>query len=219
MTRQIRVLHVPRILKEPAVRYKAVSAALITVVSIFGIPLLPLIYPLTRWHQKKFYDRLEVILTRRDLVVRMGVWNRQEKSIPLEKITDVALLEGPIMRAYGVKGLRVETAGQVSGALGLVNLVGIDDPDGFRDRILEQRDRISDGDAEVDPRLPAAGAPPEGEGSGTMAAAPGAAAAHGAASAAVARGGGFGAGSGSADPEVLALLREIRDQLARLERR
>jgi hypothetical protein len=35
---------------------------------------------------------------------------------------------------------------------------------------------------------------------------------------AVAAGVGFGAGAVSADPEVLTLLREIRDQLARLER-
>jgi putative membrane protein len=209
MTRQIRVLHVPGILKEPAVRYKSTSTALALFFSIFGIPLLPLVYPLTRWHQKKFYDRLEVILTRRDLVVRMGVWNRQEKSIPLEKITDVALLEGPIMRAYGVKGLRVETAGQVSGALGLVNLVGIEDPDGFRDRILEQRDRISDGDAEVAARAPAAGAVAGGAGAGREAAA------FGATPPAVGAGGGFGGAGTGADPEVLALLREIRDQLAR----
>ena len=207
MTRQLRVLHAPGLLKGPAIRYRATSNTALTVASIFGIPLAPFVFFLTIWHQKKFYDRLEVILTRRDLVVRLGVWNRQEKSIPLEKITDVALLEGPVMRMFGVKGLRVETAGQVSGPLGLVNLVGIEDPDGFRDRILEQRDRISDGDAEAASLPHASGARPEAAGAGTGGTAPSAAA-----------GSGFGAGAMAADPEVLALLREIRDQLGRLER-
>jgi putative membrane protein len=207
MTRQLRILHVPGLLKGPAIRYRATTNTAAAVVSIFGIPLAPFVYLLTLWHQKKFYDRLEVILTRRDLVVRMGVWNRQEKSIPLEKITDVALIEGPVMRIFGVKGLRVETAGQVSGPMGLVNLVGIEDPEGFRDRILEQRDRISDGDAEAAPLPRVSGARPGVVGAGAGASAPAAAA-----------GSGFGAGVAAADPEVLALLREIRDQLARLDR-
>lgn len=210
MTRQIRVLHAPGLLKGPAIRYRATSNTVPAVACIVGIPLAPFVYLITLWHQKKFYDRLEVILTRRDLVVRMGIWNRQEKSIPLEKITDVALLEGPIMRAFGVKGLRIETAGQVSGAMGLVNLVGIEDPDGFRDRILEQRDRISDGDAEAATRPHDSVAPPGTAGAG-------AAGTEGTAQAA-APGIGFGAGAVAADPEVLALLREIRDQLARLDR-
>ena len=210
MTRQLRVLHAPGLLKGPAIRYRATSNTVPAVACIVGIPLAPFVYLITLWHQKKFYDRLEVILTRRDLVVRMGVWNRQEKSIPLEKITDVAILEGPIMRMFGVKGLRIETAGQVSGAMGLVNLVGIDDPDGFRDRILEQRDRISDGDAEAASLPHASGARPGAAGAGT--------AGMGGTAPAVAAGVGFGAGAVSADPEVLALLREIRDQLGRLER-
>ncbi|TVR61403.1 MAG: PH domain-containing protein [Gemmatimonadales bacterium] len=212
MSRQIRILHVPEILKESGARYKTAVTTLIVVTSLFGIPLLPLIYPFTRWYQKKFYDSLEVILTRRDLVVRLGVWNRQEKSIPLEKITDVALLEGPIMRRYGVKGLRVETAGQVSGAMGLVNLVGVGDPDGFRDRILEQRDRISDGDS-------GAGTLPAAVDGGQEAAAGRAGGREGVGPAPSAIGGsGLGSGAAAADPEVLALLREIRDHLARLER-
>ncbi|GEM_PF-94495 len=216
MSRHLRILHTPGILKESATRYKATSITIAVAASLFGIPLLPLIYPFTRWYQKKFYDSLEVILTRRDLVVRLGVWNRQEKSIPLEKITDVALLEGPIMRRYGVKGLRVETAGQVSGAMGLVNLVGIQDPDGFRDRILEQRDRISDGDSGGDS---GGGALPARVDGGGEAAAGRAGGPEGVGAAPSATGAsGLGSAAAPADPEVLALLREIRDHLARLER-
>jgi len=212
MSRHVRILHAPEILTDSASRYKSTATTIAVAASLFGIPLLPLIYPFTRWYQKRFFDSLEVILTRRDLVVRLGVWNRQEKSIPLEKITDVALLEGPIMRSYGVKGLRVETAGQVSGAMGLVNLVGIDDPDGFRDRILEQRDRISDGDTETGP--PSPGATRQWEtgmvGEGSSGVGPGTPTPSG--------GGGFGAGPAPADPQVLSLLQEIRDHLARLQR-
>ncbi len=208
MSRQIRILEEPGILRGPAARYSALIPAMVFFFSIVGIPLAPFAYLVARWHQNRAYARLHVILTRRDLVVRSGVWNRQEKSIPLEKITDVALLEGPLMRIYGVKGLRVETAGQVSAGFGLVNLVGIEHPEAFRDAILDQRDRISDGDAGrpgSHAHAPAPGAPAAPLGSPTVQADPAAT--------------GLGSAGAAADPEVLALLREIRDELRNLNER
>jgi putative membrane protein len=175
-----------------------------------GIPIAPFAYLLARWHQKRYYDRLHVVLTRRDLVVRSGVWNRQEKSVPLEKITDVALLEGPIMRIYGVKGLRVETAGQVSAGFGLVNLIGVENPEAFRDAILDQRDRVSDGEGDA-----TALATPGGSGAHELPDG----ATHASPAPAAAAVAGFGGGNAATDPEVLALLRDIRDQLRALAER
>jgi putative membrane protein len=210
VARQIRILEEPGILRGPAARYGAVPPTFACLVSIIGIPVVPIAYLLARWHQKHYYKRLQVVLTRRDLIVRRGVWNRQEKSIPLEKITDVALLEGPIMRMYGVKGLRVETAGQVSGPAGLVNLVGIENPEAFRDAILEQRDRVSDGEEDATALSTPGGSGAHGLPDGATHASPAQAAA------AVA---GFGGANAAADPEVLALLRDIRDQLRTLAER
>ena len=85
-------------------------------------------------------------LTSRSLIVRKGVFNKIEKTIPLEKITDLSSTQGPIMRLFDLKRLGVETAGQ-SGAAGasLVSLIGIENTDEFRRRVLEQRDRITIG--------------------------------------------------------------------------
>ncbi|MDP6957143.1 MAG: PH domain-containing protein, partial [Planctomycetota bacterium] len=59
-----------------------------------------------------------------------------------DKITDLALHEGPILRALGLTCLKVETAGQSSqGAL--LSLVGIRDSLAFRDAVLAQRDLIA----------------------------------------------------------------------------
>ena len=48
------------------------------------------------------------------------------------------------MRYFGVRGFRVETAGQSNRATGgsLVNLIGIVDTHGFRKAVLDQRDRL-----------------------------------------------------------------------------
>ncbi len=194
MPRHTQILYRPRVLAEAAQRHAATTNTLAFALTGIGLPLAPIVWVLTGWYMRRYHETLEVLLTRRDCVVRLGVWHRQEKTIPLEKITDVALLQGPLMRRFGVKKLRIETAGQVSGGFGLVNVVGIEDPEGFRDRILAQRDRISDpdygtGEASGLPDDVAPGDDASARGPGRL------------------PGGGFG----GADPEVVALLREIRD--------
>jgi len=133
------------------IRYHLWGVVILSIVTVVGIVLLPITWPLARWLLVRYYERLEVVLTRRDLVVRRGIINTEEKSIPLEKVTDLALRQGPIMRHFGLKAMRVETAGQsTEGAL--VTVVGIADVDDFRDAVLDQRDRVSDRDDDSTPK-------------------------------------------------------------------
>ena len=81
-------------------------------------------------------------LLERKLVVKRGIIFVVEKSIPLEKITDVALSQGPIMRFFGLYRLSFETAGQ-SAEGALVSLIGINDAEKFREAILKQKDNLS----------------------------------------------------------------------------
>jgi len=89
-------------------------------------------------------------LTSRSLLVQKGVFIKIEKTIPLEKITDLSTTEGPIMRYVGLKRIGIETAGQ-SGAAGasLVSLLGIIDTDDFRSKVLAQRDLVTGREAPV----------------------------------------------------------------------
>jgi putative membrane protein len=138
------------------IRYHLCGVIVLSVLTVVGIPLLLITLPLTNYLLKRYYESLEIVLTRRDLKVRRGILNIEEKSIPLEKITDLAIYQGWIMRQFGLKGIRVETAGQSSqGAL--VSIVGVAAVDEFRDAVLNQRDRISD---EEDDGKPPPSAPP-----------------------------------------------------------
>jgi putative membrane protein len=153
-----------RILKEATFSPKAVSYHVVTPVVflciiIVGIPVAIILGPILHWYYTRYYARLRVILSARDLKVHRGILNRMEKTIPLEKITDLAVYDGPIMRHFGVKGIRVETAGQSSGAGALVTVIGIEDTDGFRDMVLNQRDRITERD-DAPAATPAAAASP-----------------------------------------------------------
>lgn len=142
-----------RILKEAtiapnAVNYNLLGIAIALSITILGIPLLVIVLPLAHWYWNRYYANLKVILTTRELKVHRGIFNREEKSIPLEKITDLAVFQGPIMRKMDLKGIRVETAGQSTGAGALVRVVGIHETDEFRDLVLTQRDRITDSDGQ-----------------------------------------------------------------------
>jgi hypothetical protein len=57
------------------------------------------------------------------------------------RITDIGLVQGPIMRFFDVEALSIETAGQ-SAPGSLVQLAGIKDGRKFRDAILKQRDLV-----------------------------------------------------------------------------
>lgn len=148
MSNRQRVLLEPKI-SDDAIRYHVLGAGLICVITVVGILALPLVIPLTRMYYRRYFERLKVVLTVRDLQIDRGIWVREEKRIPLEKITDLATFQGPVMRYMGLRGLRVETAGQSgAGGAALVSIIGLENTEDFRERVLNQRDRIADKDDE-----------------------------------------------------------------------
>lgn len=129
---------------DPRVKtYWLLSGALIFVITIIGIPLLLLWFPLGFYFTGRYLDRMECVLTKKALKVKKGVLVRVEKTIPLEKITDMALIQGPLMRAFDIERLTVETAGQ-SGAGALVSLTGVVRAQDFRETVLAQRDKMAE---------------------------------------------------------------------------
>jgi len=68
-----------------------------------------------------------------------GVFFLFRKSIPLERITDVALVQGPLMRYFGIWAMRIQTAGSAQCE---ATLYGVRTPEEVRELILSQRQRI-----------------------------------------------------------------------------
>ena len=116
------------------------------VVSVVGIPFIPLLLLFTRWYYPEYMNRISARLTANAVEIQKGVFFRKESTIPLNRITDVRLHDGPVMRHYGIRGIRMETAGQ-SGqyASSEGDLVGVIDAPEFRDRILRQRQKVVGG--------------------------------------------------------------------------
>ena len=122
--------------------YWLLSGALIFCYTIVGIPLLLLWFPIGLVFTKRYLDRMECLLTEKALKVRKGILVRVEKTIPLDKITDMGMVQGPIMRHFDLYKLTVETAGQ-SGQGALVSLTGIKEAKSFREAVLAQRDAMA----------------------------------------------------------------------------
>jgi len=122
--------------------YWLVSGIVTMTLIVVGIPFLPFWIVLGLIFTKRYLASMECVLTSKMLKIKKGIFTRIEKTIPLEKVTDMGMVQGPIMRMFDLHTLTVETAGQ-SGQGALVSLTGIIDPKGFREAVLAQRDAVS----------------------------------------------------------------------------
>lgn len=111
---------------------------------IVTIPIVIIVAIVYKFFLQRVVASWSATLTSRSLLVKKGVFTKIEKTIPLEKITDLSTTEGPVMRYVGLKKIGIETAGQ-SGAEGssLVSLLGIVNTDDFRSAVLAQRDLVT----------------------------------------------------------------------------
>lgn len=122
------------------IAYWRVLVSLLMVITIVGIPFIPFWLLYSLWFGPKYFDGLSARLTTQALELRKGVFTRNESTIPLNRITDLKLHQGPLMRRFGLHGLKVETAGQSGPNAGSEgNLLGVMDAAAFRNAILRQR--------------------------------------------------------------------------------
>ncbi|AYM87947.1 hypothetical protein A2I98_06855 [Pseudoalteromonas agarivorans] len=117
-------------------------ACFFSAVALVTIPLIPVVLFVVWLVAGKILAAMSAQLLTQKLVVKRGILFKEEKSIPLEKITDVGLNQGPLMRFFGLYRLSFETAGQ-SGHGALVSLLGVENASEFREAILEQKDNLA----------------------------------------------------------------------------
>jgi putative membrane protein len=121
--------------------YWLLNGALIMIATIVGIPLVPLWFIIGWVVTGRYLKSHRCTLTNRSVKVARGVFVKREQTIPLDRITDVSLVQGPVMRVFDIEALSVETAGQSTPG-SLVQLAGIKDGRKFRDAVLKQRDLV-----------------------------------------------------------------------------
>lgn len=115
-------------------------------ITAVGIPFIPFWLLFSLWYVPAYLQRLSARLTPDALEVTKGVFFRSEATIPLNRITDVRLYDGPLMRAHKLRGMKVETAGQSSETSSEGKLIGVVGVMEFRNAVLQQRQQAVAGE-------------------------------------------------------------------------
>lgn len=127
--------------------YWMFQVTIVFLATVAGIILIPFWWlGWGQWWSKRAFEAMQCELTQKSLVIKKGVWFKVEKTIPLDKIQDLTLREGPLLNALGLCSISVETAGQSGAQSGgaEANLVGVVNARDFRDSVLSQQEQLVD---------------------------------------------------------------------------
>jgi membrane protein YdbS with pleckstrin-like domain len=135
--------------KQTARYFRWGQAFLILVVGIWfcgvGLPLALLhAFTFGLWLSRRQSESLHYWLEGSTLRVDQGVFFLKRKAIPLDRITDAVLAQGPLMKLCRIWELRIQTAG-TGQSVPEATLYGITDPEAVRDMLLAARDETVSG--------------------------------------------------------------------------
>ena len=122
----------------------------VTGIWFFGIGiLLAVIYAYTvgAWLPQKQARALRYWLDGSTLRVDEGVYFLKRRAVPLDRITDVVLSQGPLLRSCDIWTLNVQTAGAGAQVVAEARLIGLENPEVVRDQLLKARDAARQGNA------------------------------------------------------------------------
>ena len=128
-------------------RYLFWTVMWVTAVTVVGIPFMPFIAIFYwAWYAPRYRQYHTLDLTETGVESKRGVVFRSQTNVPLDRITDVSVHQGPLMRTFDVYKLTVESAGQTQ-EQGAVSVIGVVDPYDFRDAVLANTELLKQGAA------------------------------------------------------------------------
>ncbi|MDN7025530.1 PH domain-containing protein [Methanoculleus sp. FWC-SCC1] len=119
----------------PFVVLPAALSESLDAILIVAVPLAAVLVFVAAWIPL-YYRSVLYELTPTEISWRRGVWFRQTGIVPYNRITNVDISQGPLMRYLGFSSLRVQTAGYSAQARAEINLSGIEDAEALREKIM-----------------------------------------------------------------------------------
>jgi len=121
----------------PLQRYLMLTTALVMFFTIFGLIGLPLAYFIV----KAYVNKHRYWLTNSRVIVTTGIIGYRARSIPLERVSDVAISCDWLEKLLGMRTVVVRdmTGEAMSGA----NIRAFDDPSGLQHKILDQVHQVN----------------------------------------------------------------------------
>ena len=120
--------------------YSWILAMVLLISTFVGIILIPIWLLFGRIVHKKQLENCSLILTKNGIKIKKGWIFKAQQNIPLDKLTDISIHEGPLLNFYGIVKIAIETAGATP-----FHLTGLSRPIAtkFRDVVMEQRDALA----------------------------------------------------------------------------
>lgn len=104
-----------------------VGIAVLAVILIFICIWAPLYYKSVVYH-----------LNDTEMTWKRGVFFRKTGIVPYNRITNVDIVQGPVMRVFGISHLKIETAGGgASKSYAEIQIEGVTDPEPLRQLIMD----------------------------------------------------------------------------------
>lgn len=95
-----------------------------------------------KWLIERQSQEFNYRLEGRTLRIDWGVFFLKRKAIPLDRVTDFVLVQGPIMRMFHIWSLQVQTASTGTN-IPEATLIAIENPERIRDELLKRRDEAA----------------------------------------------------------------------------
>ncbi|KDE54461.1 PH domain-containing protein [Methanoculleus sp. MH98A] len=101
----------------------------------FAVPVLAIVVFVAYWIPL-YHESIVYRLTVTEVTWQRGVWFRQTGIVPYNRITNVDIAQGPLMRFFSFSAVRVQTAGYSAQARAEIVLNGIADPKDLQETIM-----------------------------------------------------------------------------------
>lgn len=123
--------------KNSVIIYSWILTNIVLLTTVIGIFVMLLWIPFGWFVHLKQFQNTSCQLTERGIKIRKGWIFKAQQNIPLDKLTDISIHEGPILNIFGIVRISIETAGATP--FTLVGLNKSTTPQ-FRDIVMKQRD-------------------------------------------------------------------------------
>lgn len=112
--------------------------SIFTILIVIGLAVLGVCVVFACIWAPLYYKSVVYHLNDTEMTWKRGVFFRKTGIVPYNRITNVDIVQGPVMRLFGISHLKIETAGGgASKSSADIQLEGISDPEPLRQLIMD----------------------------------------------------------------------------------
>ena len=113
------------------------TGQLVIILAIVIIPLALLVAFVLVWVHL-YYKSIVYNLNETEMTWKRGVWFRKTGIVPYNRITNIDISQGPVMRLFSISNLQIQTAGSSGNkAMSEISIIGMEDAEPLRAFIMD----------------------------------------------------------------------------------